>query len=117
MGLNDQPCIVIFNEKLGRRHCYVIWLRIDAAEMKVIKLPFFNYRIMDISRELYHEHGWNMPCGMIDRLERDPNSYTLAQWQQAKRIGKKPKDIKSLFKDCWSVSDSQTSFQAALQEH
>jgi F420-0:gamma-glutamyl ligase len=40
----------------------------------------------------------------------------LAQWQQAKRIGKDPKQIKAVFQECWSASDTQGYFANALKE-
>jgi len=71
---------------------------------------------MDISRELYRDHGWNMPRGFMRSEERDPANFTLAQWQQGKRSGKNPKMIKKVFQECWAISDTQKSFQQALKE-
>lgn len=34
LGLNDQPRTIVFHEKEGRRHCYVVWSRIKVDEMK-----------------------------------------------------------------------------------
>ena len=36
------------------------------------------------------EHGWTMPEGLNHSHARDPRNFTLAEWQQAKRIGKDP---------------------------
>ena len=116
LGLSDQPRAIVFHEKEGRRHCHAVWSRVDAANMKAIPLPFTKRKLMDISRELYLEHGWTMPRGFMVSEERDPANFTLAQWQQAKRIGKDPKAIKRAFQDCWAVSDSQSAFRQALKE-
>ena len=116
LGLTDQPRAIVFHEKEGRRHCHAVWSRIDAENMKAIPLPFSKRKLMDISRELYLEHGWTMPRGFMASEERDPANFTLAQWQQAKRIGKDPKAIKRIFQDCWAVSDSQSAFEQALKE-
>lgn len=117
LGLTDQPRAIVFHEKEGRRHCHAVWSRIDTAAMKAIPLSFSKRKLMDISRELYLEHGWTMPRGLMHPGQFDPKNFTLAQWQQAKRIGKNPKNIKKIFQDCWSVSDSQAAFAQALKEY
>ena len=38
LGLTDQPRAIVFHEKSDRRHCHVVWSRIDADEMKAIPL-------------------------------------------------------------------------------
>lgn len=116
LSLTDQPRAIVFHEKNGRRHCHAVWSRIDGENMKAIPLPFTKYKLRELSRELYIEHGWTMPRGFIDSRERDPRNFTLAQWQQAKRIGKDPRDIKTVFQDCWAISDTQRAFAQALKE-
>ncbi len=116
LGLSDQPRAIVFHEKQGRRHCHVVWSRIDSQAMKAIPLPYTKYKLMGISRDLYIEHGWTMPRGMMNSEERDPNNFTLSQWQQAKRTGKDPREIKQVFRDCWAVSDSKNAFEQALKE-
>jgi len=116
MGLSGQPRAVVFHEENARRHCHVAWSRIDVKEMKAIPLPYTKYKLMDISRELYLENGWKMPKGFIRSAERDPHNFTLAEWQQAKRAGKKPKAIKATISDCWAASDTQAAFAYALRE-
>ncbi len=58
-----------------------------------------------------------MPAGLRLSQARDPRNFTLAEWQQAKRIGKDPKQIKAVFQECWSFSDTQSNFAHALKEH
>lgn len=116
LNLNDQPRAIVFHEKEGRRHAHAVWSRIDTSEMKAIPLPHTKRKLMEISRDLYVQHGWKMPEGMIDRNNRDPRNFTLAQWQQAKRIGKNPKEIKRAFQEAWAISDNQSSFANALKE-
>jgi len=115
-GLERQPRAIVFHEKKGRRHCHVVWSLIDTQKMKAIKLDYSKRRMMDISRSLFLEHGWEMPAGMIDQRKRDPKNFTLAQWQQAKRIGKDPRQIKQDLHDSWALSDDRASFKAALHE-
>lgn len=116
LGLEGQPRAIVFHEKEGRRHCHAVWSRIDTKEMKAVQLSFTKRKLMEVSRELFREHGWTMPPGMIDAQERDPRNFTLAQWQQVKRTGKDPKALKTLFQDCWAASDSQAAFAQALKE-
>lgn len=115
LGLENQPRAIVFHEKEGRRHAHAVWSRIDAAQMKAINLPYYKLRLRDVSRELYYEHGWTMPHGLANAQDRDPANFTHAEWQQAKRGGHDPKQLKSLFQDCWAMSDSGRSFAHALK--
>jgi len=117
LGLTDQPRAIVFHEKNGRRHCHVVWSRIKAEEMKAVQLSFSKRKLNTLSRELFLEHGWTMPAGLRQSQARDPKNFTLAQWQQAKRIGKDPKQIMTVFQECWSLSDTQNAFTSALKEH
>jgi hypothetical protein len=116
LGLNDQPRAIVFHEKNGRRHCHAVWSRIKLDEMKAVQLSFSKRRLIDLSRELFLEHGWTMPEGIKHSHARDPLNFTLAEWQQAKRIGKDPKQIKAVFQECWSLGKTQNAFAHALKE-
>lgn len=117
LKLEGQPRAIVFHEKKGRRHCHVVWSRIDTDKMKAINLPYFKMKLQDISRQLYFQYGWQMPRGLMNKEERDPLNFTLAEWQQAKRLQEDPKVIKQLFQDCWAVSDNKASFEKALNDH
>ena len=114
LGLEGQPRAIVFHEKEGRRHAHCVWSRIDAGEMKAINLPFYKMKLQDISRQLYFQYGWQMPKGLLNRQDRNPLNFTLAQWQQAKRAGEDPKLLQKLFQDCWAASDNKASFEQAL---
>lgn len=116
MGLESQPRAVVFHEKEGRRHAHAVWSRIDATEMKAINLPHTKLKLRDVSRELFMEHGWQMPRGLMNSEERSPLNFTLDEWQQAKRAGHDPRNLKSLFRECWAMSDSRAAFAQALKE-
>lgn len=116
LGLNDQPRAVVFHEKEGRRHAHCVWSRIDAETMTARQLPFFKNRLMDVSKELYLQHGWTMPKGMLDRAMRDPARFTLAEWQQAKRSGLDPRILKQVVQQSWQASDGAKAFAGALQD-
>lgn len=116
LGLSGQPRAIVFHEKEGRRHCHAVWSRIDPVEMKAVQLSFSKRQLMEISRELYLEHGWKMPRGLMASEERDPRNFTLAEWQQCKRTGKDARNVKTALQDCWAVSDTRQAFAAALEE-
>ena len=116
MGLSGQQRAVVFHEKKGRRHAHCVWSRIDVEKMRAISLSHYKLRLRDISRELYLEHGWEMPAGLIDARDRDPLNYTGAEASQAKRVKRDPAELKKLFKSCWTTSDSRAAFASALWE-
>lgn len=115
LGLEGQPRAIVFHEKNGRRHAHAVWSRIDPAGMKAVQLSYTKRKLMDLSRELYLEHGWQMPKGMVRKQDRDPRNYTLAEWQQAKRQGKNAPAVKATMQDCWAISDTQAAFSSALR--
>ncbi|WP_299671815.1 relaxase [uncultured Roseobacter sp.] len=121
LGLTGQPRAIVFHEKLGsdgelRRHAHAVWCRIDTDEMKAVHMAHDHRKLNDVSRELYLKHDWTMPKGLVKSQWKDPANYSLAEWQQAKRAERDPKETKTLFQDAWAVSDSKAAFQAALRE-
>ncbi len=115
LGLSGQPRAIVFHEKQGRRHAHAVWSRIDSNEMKAVQLSHTKRKLTELSRELFIEHGFKMPRGLMKSEERDPRNFTLEEWQQAKRAEKDPKAIKTVFQDCWAVSDSRAAFANALE--
>ena len=116
LGLEGQPRAIVFHEKNGRRHAHAVWSRIDTINMKAIQLSHSHRKLRDVSREIYRERGWELPSGLIDRDARDPKNFSLAEWQQARRIGKDPRAIKSALQDAWAISDSKSALVQALEE-
>jgi hypothetical protein len=122
LNLVGQPKAVVFHEKSGsdgvtRRHCHVVWSRIDSENMKAIPMDYSKRRLIELAKELYLEHEWDMPKGFISPRFRDPKNFTLDQWQQAKRQGQDPREIKAIFQDCWKRSDSKKAFEASIKLH
>ena len=122
LNLTGQPKVIVFHEKNGddgrlRRHCHVVWSRIDTDEMRAIPMDYSRRRLNELAKDLFLEHGWDMPKGFISPKFRDPKNFTLEQWQQAKRQGQDPREIKAIFQDCWKRSDNRKSFEAALKAH
>ncbi len=115
-GLTGQPRVVVFHEKEGRRHAHAVWSRIDEETRTARNLSHFKLKLRDISRETYLEQGWKMPKGLMNSKEKDPRNFTLAEWQQAKRMGHHAKDLKAMMQECWAVSDSRAAFASVLKE-
>ena len=116
LGLEGQPRAIVIHEKEGRRHAHAVWSRIDAETMTARPLPFFKNRLQEAARELYLEHGWQMPDGLRDPALRNPDSFTRAEWQQARRNDRDPREIKQLFRQCWEQADGGKAFEAALRD-
>ncbi|NRA86633.1 MAG: relaxase [Rhizobiales bacterium] len=116
LGLQNQPRAIVFHEKEGRRHAHVVWSRIDADSMKAINLPHFKRKLNDLSRDLFLEHGWQLPDGFKHGHGKSPLNFTLAEWQQAKRLKLDPREIKQDFAEAWQRSDSLKAFSNALNE-
>ena len=117
LGLEGQPRAIVFHEKEGRRHAHAVWSRIDGEEMKAIKLEYYKLRLNEVARELYREHGWQMPDGFREKGQRDPLAFTLEEWQQAGRTKQDPKLTKNMIREGWTGSDSRESFEAALKNN
>lgn len=122
LGLSDQPRAIVFHEKQGadgvvRRHAHAVWCRIDIENMKAVQLSFTHTKLQAVARDLYRDHGWQMPRGFVRHAERDPRNFTLAEWQQCRRAERDPAKTKVIFQDAWAVSDSRTAFAHALRAH
>lgn len=116
LGLDGHARAIVFHEKEGRRHAHCVWSRIDAETMTATRMSFFKRKLTALSRELYLEHGWEMPRGLSNPALRDPTSFSLAEWQQGKRQGVDPRELKRTAQDCWKRSDAPASFARALEE-
>lgn len=116
LGLDGQPMAIVVHEKNGRRHAHAVWSRIDGDKLKAINLPFFKDRLNALSKELYLENGWELPEGHRQNGWANPLNFSLAEWQQAKRLDLDPRELRQAFQDAWRQSDSGPAFRAALEE-
>jgi hypothetical protein len=116
LGLEGQPRAIVVHEKEGRRHAHAVWSRIDVDEMKAINLPHFKNKLRDLSRDLFLDHGWVLPDGLATYGNKSPLNFTLEEWQQAKRQGLDPREIKQAFQQAWERCDSQIGFKNALED-
>ena len=115
LGLEGHSRALIAHEKNGRRHVHAVWLRINPDTMTAANLPYFKIKLREISRQLYIDHDWSMPLGLVNSEEANPLNFSLAEWQQAKRLKLDARQIKEVFQDCWAVSDGLRAFQNALE--
>lgn len=114
LGLENQPRAIVFHEKDGRRHAHAVWSRIDVDRMRAINLPHFKQRLQEVSRQLYREHGWTMPRGLINSKDRDPRNFTRSEWEQAKKASQDPQALKAMFRECWAASGTGPAYAQAL---
>jgi len=120
LGLDGQPRAIVIHEKNGRRHAHVVWSRIansaEGGNLKAINLPHFKRKLNDLSRDLYLDHGWDLPKGLQVNGGKSPLNFTLAEWQQAKRQGLDPREIKNVFQEAWKQADTLKAFGNAMAE-
>lgn len=117
LGLEDQPHILVFHEKAGRKHAHVVFSRIDQNTMKAINLSFYKDRLNEIAHELFLAHGWDVPKGFEDRSLSSPLNYGLTESHEGKKAGRDVQKIKAALQQCWQASDNRKAFEAALQSH
>lgn len=117
LDLQNQPRIVVFHEKEGRRHAHCVWSRIDAENMRAINLPFYKQKLNDISKETYLKYEWDIPKGFIKKAYANPLNFSREEWEQAKRAQEDPRLLKALFKNVWESSDNKAAYSNALREH
>lgn len=116
-GLENQPRAIVTHEKNARLHAHVVWSRIDAEQMKAVQLSHSRLKLKEVSRELYQQNGFDMPEGMRDRQKASPENFSPQIWQQAKRIGEDPRDLKRIIAQAFKDSDGARAFQSQLEAH
>jgi hypothetical protein len=114
--LAGEPRAIVFHEKEGRRHAHAVWSRIDTERGRAIQLSHSRLKLRDVSRSLYAELGIEAPPGIRDPKKADPLNYDPPTWQQAKRLGEDPRDLKAIIQKAWAVSDDRASFERALEQ-
>lgn len=116
LGLSGQPRAIILHEKEGRRHAHVVWSRIDAGQMRAVNMAHFKTKLNALAKELYLEHGWELPEGLRRMGGKSPLNFTLAEWQQSKRLDLDPREIKDAFQSAYKQADSLKALGAALED-
>lgn len=115
-GLEGQARAVVFHEKNGRRHAHVVWSLIDMERNRAIKLKLYKRTLQTISRDLYLEHGWQMPDGYKKDGKAKDTNYTQAEAQRLERAGLSPDAFKRMIRETFERADGLKAFEAALAE-
>ncbi|MBT8154365.1 hypothetical protein KMP13_10740 [Epibacterium ulvae] len=63
-----------------------------------------------------HESRLMSPLYVRPYGNKNPLNFTLSEWQQAKRHGYDPREIKQFFRDAWERSDGLKGFRTALED-
>ncbi|SMX30823.1 hypothetical protein OCA8868_00049 [Octadecabacter ascidiaceicola] len=84
--------------------------------MTAKELGLFKLKLRDLSKELFLDHGWDLPDGLRTYGKGNPLNFTLEQWQQAQRLGVDPRGMKQAFHDAWAQSDDRKSLTNALMD-
>jgi relaxase-like protein len=116
LGLQGQPRCVVRHIKHSRLHYHVVWSRIDAKNMKAIKLNYPKRKLNGLAFDLFIDNGWEIPAGFLPGQEADPMNYSYSEYQEAKRGGREPKHLKHQIKTAWANADNRQSFEAALEQ-
>jgi hypothetical protein len=132
-GLADHPRAIVFHEKNGREHAHVVYGRMGMSLtyetgpkagqerpepiLKAKQLSHFKTRLRGISQALHQQLGIEMPAGLKDSRDRDPLNFNIATWQQAKRLGEDPRDLKKIIGEAFQYADNAKAFNAALEQN
>lgn len=121
LGLAGQPRAIVFHVKNGREHCHVVWSRIDAEKMRAIHMAHDRRRLCDLSCELAHKYGLELPPGLKawekkQRFEKQKLEPTLAENAQAAKTGISPEQRRKEITAAYERSDSAEGFRAALAQ-
>ena len=114
-GLKGQPRCMTIHEKNGRRHAHVTWSRITERSTAV-QLSHSWAKLKDVSKAMYAAMQREAPAGIRHRSKADPLNYDLSTWQQAKRMGEDPRDLKQTVQQAWASSDDRVTFEHALAQ-
>ena len=122
LKLVDQPRIIVFHEKKGRRHCHVVWSRLAVSRhtlgrMVAIPMNHFKRKLQEISYILFLKNGWKLPAGMRRKEDKNPFALSREEYRQAVRLSEDAQVLKGLFKALWEQSDSKAALVSALEAH
>lgn len=116
LGLTGQPRAIAFHtgEKTGHEHMHIAWSRIDQDSMTARRLPYFKFRLKEVSREL--EIKLNLT--RVRNEVEGPIRYapTRAEDEQARRLGVDIRKTRQAIRDSYDRSDCGRSFENALAQ-
>lgn len=127
LGLSGQPHAIVFHAKadkhgIAREHCHVVWSRIDAAKMKAIHMSHDHSRLCDLSCELAHKYGLELPPGLKAWEEKNRRfddkklELSLAEKAQQDATGITPDQRRAEITAVYESADNAKAFRAALEQ-
>jgi hypothetical protein len=121
LGLSGQPRAIVFHVKDGREHAHVVWSKIDTATMKAVHMAYDHSKLCDLSCELAHKFGLNLPPGLKAweakrRTGKEALEATMAENAIAKETGITPEQRQTDITAAYSQTDTARAFQNALLE-
>ncbi|WP_334147203.1 relaxase/mobilization nuclease domain-containing protein [Hyphomicrobium sp.] len=119
LGLTGQPRAVVFHVKDGRKHCHVVWSRIDIGSMKAIPLSHDRMKLRTCARELAHAYGLKLPPGLAEdrgdtRFERN-RDVSFAEKAMAEASGITPAERRKAITNVFRSSDSAATLRNELE--
>jgi hypothetical protein len=119
--LKDQPRLIVFHEKEGRRHAHVIYSRIN-REGKAIELGLYKKKLTSFSYDLFEKHApEQMPKNLQswakrqheERLKQD---HTRAELERERRTKQSREAHHQILQEAVKQHDTLKSLDAHLQE-
>ncbi len=124
LGLSGQPRAVIFHEKIGedgntRRHCHVVWSRIQFEDdkLKAVHMGQDYYKLRSCAQELAKTFKLTLPNGLKPENEKAKSANDNYDLGKSHGNGRDPQSIKErkvLLTKLWQEADTAKSFQEAI---
>ena len=118
LGLNSHPRAVVFHEKVGtsdgnlRKHCHVVWSRIDGRTLKAVHMSNDRYKLKTCAKELANTFGLELRYGERGQSER----YDHAKSHGQNRDPESAKHRKEILTKLWNTHEAPKAFDAALRQ-
>jgi len=115
LGLDNQPRAIVFHEKVGesdgeaRKHCHVIWSRVNGQTLKAIPNRGDYYTLRRTAQALAIEMKLKLPDGL-----KKKQSYDLAKSQGLNRDIETTQKRKATITKIWEEQESKRAFEIAL---
>ncbi len=115
LGLSNQPRVPVFHIKDGRKHCHVIYSRIDAQNGKAIHMAFDHDKLMSVTRQFAQDHGLELPEGY--HKNNSKGQLLLHEKNQQETTGITKQERMAVITELWQQSDNAHAFVAGLKDH
>lgn len=121
LGLSGQSKAIIFHEKFGerdgelRKHCHVVWSRINGRELKAIHMGNDYYHLRTCSKELAKTFGLQIyyKTGK-DRIEARKQNYDLGKSQGKNCDIDSVETRKNIITKLWHEHSDKKKFAVAM---